>query len=251
MDISGIAAVVTGGGSGLGAATAHALAAKGAKVTVLDVNGDAANKVAEEIGGLGLVCDVTKESAADVLDQAAEAHGAARILINCAGIGPAGKTVGKNGPLSLAEYSKVIQVNLIGSFNMLRLAAARMMPLDLHGEERGIIINTASVAAFEGQIGQVAYSSSKGGIVGMTLPAARDLAQSCIRVNTIAPGTFLTPLLMTVSDEFRASLGAQVPFPSRLGDPSEYAKLAVHIVENTMINGETIRIDGAIRMGPR
>ncbi|CAN7708303.1 SDR family NAD(P)-dependent oxidoreductase [Aminobacter sp. LjRoot7] len=251
MDIKGVAAVITGGGSGLGAATARALAAKGAKVTVLDVNLDGAEAVAAEIGGLALTCDVTQESAADALDAAAEKHGAARILVNCAGIGPAGKTVGKNGPLSLAEYSKVIQVNLIGSFNMLRLAAARMIPLEPVGEERGIIINTASVAAYEGQIGQVAYASSKGGIVGMTLPAARDLAQSRIRVNTIAPGTFLTPLLMTVSEEIRNSLGAQVPFPSRLGEPSEYAALAVHIVENTMINGETIRIDGAIRMGPR
>lgn len=251
MDISGVAAVITGGGSGLGAATARALAAKGAKVTVLDVNLDGAKAIADEIGGLALACDVTQENAAEVLDTAAEKHGHARILVNCAGIGPAGKTVGKNGPLSLAEYSKVIQVNLIGSFNMLRLAAARMIPLEPLGEERGIIINTASVAAYEGQIGQVAYASSKGGIVGMTLPAARDLAQSRIRVNTIAPGTFLTPLLMTVSEEIRNSLGAQVPFPSRLGEPKEYAALAVHIVENVMINGETIRIDGAIRMGPR
>jgi NAD(P)-dependent dehydrogenase (short-subunit alcohol dehydrogenase family) len=251
MDISGLAAVVTGGGSGLGAATARALAARGAKVTVLDININAAQAVAEEIGGLALSCDVSQEAAADVLDEAAKRHGDARILVNCAGIGPAGKTVGKEGPLSLAEYSKVIQVNLIGSFNMLRLCAARMAKLDPVGEERGVVINTASVAAYEGQIGQVAYSSSKGGIVGMTLPAARDLAQSAIRVNTIAPGIFLTPLLMTVSEEYRRSLGAQVPFPSRLGDPKEYAALVVHIVENPMINGETIRLDGAIRMGPR
>lgn len=251
MEIKGAAAVVTGGGSGLGAATARALAAKGARVTVLDVNLEAAQKVADEIGGLALRCDVSDEAAAEALDAAAAKHGHARILVNCAGIGPAGKTVGKDGPLPLSEYKRVIEVNLIGSFNMLRLAAARMVDLDLVGEERGVVINTASVAAFEGQIGQVAYSSSKGGIVGMTLPAARDLSRSAIRVNTIAPGIFLTPLLMTVSEEYRQSLGAQVPFPPRLGDPSEYAALAVHIVENTMINGETIRLDGAIRMGPK
>ncbi len=251
MDISGVAALVTGGGSGLGAATARALAARGASVAVLDVNLDGAWQVAAEIGGLALRCDVTDAGADQVLAEAAAAHGPARILVNCAGIGPAGKTVGKDGPLALAEYSKVIQVNLIGTFNMLRLAAARMAALDPVGEERGVIVNTASVAAFEGQIGQVAYSSSKGGVVGMTLPAARDLARSAIRVNTIAPGLFLTPLLMTVSEEYRQSLGAQVPFPSRLGDPKEYAALVVHIVENTMINGETIRLDGAIRMGPR
>jgi NAD(P)-dependent dehydrogenase (short-subunit alcohol dehydrogenase family) len=251
MDISGLAAVVTGGGSGLGAATARALAARGAKVTVLDINLEAATNVAGEIGGLALGCDVSQEAAAGVIDEAARQHGDARILVNCAGIGPAGKTVGKEGPLSLAEYTKVIHVNLIGSFNMLRLCAARMAKLDPVGEERGVVVNTASVAAFEGQIGQVAYASSKGGIVGMTLPAARDLAQSAIRVNTIAPGIFLTPLLMTVSEEYRRSLGAQVPFPSRLGDPKEYAALVVHIVENPMINGETIRLDGAIRMGPR
>lgn len=251
MDIQGAAAVVTGGGSGLGAATARALAAKGARVTVLDINLEAAEKVAEEIGGIAFRCDVSDEAAGGVLDQAAAKHGQARILVNCAGIGPAGKTVGKDGPLPLAEYRRVIEVNLIGSFNMLRLAAARMGGLDLSGEERGVIVNTASVAAFEGQIGQVAYSSSKGGIVGMTLPAARDLSRSAIRVNTIAPGIFLTPLLMTVSEEYRQSLGAQVPFPSRLGEPREFAALVVHIVENTMINGETIRLDGAIRMGPK
>jgi NAD(P)-dependent dehydrogenase (short-subunit alcohol dehydrogenase family) len=251
MDISGLAAVVTGGGSGLGAATARALAARGAKVTVLDINLEAAKAVAGDIDGLALACDVSQEEAAAVIDEAARQHGDARILVNCAGIGPAGKTVGRDGPLSLAQYTKVIHVNLIGSFNMLRLCAARMAKLDPVGEERGVVINTASVAAYEGQIGQVAYASSKGGIVGMTLPAARDLAQSAIRVNTIAPGIFLTPLLMTVSEEYRQSLGAQVPFPSRLGDPKEYAALVVHIVENPMINGETIRLDGAIRMGPR
>jgi NAD(P)-dependent dehydrogenase (short-subunit alcohol dehydrogenase family) len=251
MEINGLAAVVTGGGSGLGAATARALAAKGARVAVLDVNLAAAREVAAEVGGLALHCDVADEAAAEALDAAAAEHGTARILVNCAGIGPSGRTVGKDGPLPLEEYSRVIRVNLIGSFNMLRLAAARMMDLDPVGEERGVIVNTASVAAFEGQIGQVAYASSKGGIVGMTLPAARDLSRSAIRVNTIAPGIFLTPLLMTVSEEYRRSLGAQVPFPPRLGEPREFAALVVHIVENTMLNGETIRLDGAIRMGPK
>ena len=187
----------------------------------------------------------------EVLDEAAARHGPARVLVNCAGIAPSGRTVGKEGALALAAYAKVIGVNLIGSFNMLRLAAERMAKLDPRGEERGVIINTASIAAYEGQIGQVAYASSKGGVVGMTLPAARDLASLAIRVNSIAPGIFMTPMLMTVSEEYRDRLAAGVPFPSRLGDPSEYAALAVHIVENPMINGETIRLDGALRMAPR
>jgi NAD(P)-dependent dehydrogenase (short-subunit alcohol dehydrogenase family) len=251
MDISGIAAVVTGGGSGLGAATVKALANKGARVAVLDISLDGAKAVAEEIGGLAFACDVTQETAADALDEAARAHGTARVLVNCAGIAPAGRTVGKEGALPLAAYAKVINVNLIGTFNMLRLAAQRMAKLDLLSEERGVIINTASIAAFEGQIGQVAYASSKGGVVGMTLPAARDLAASAIRVNSIAPGIFMTPMLMTVSEDYRQSLAAQVPFPSRLGDPAEFASLAVHIIENRMINGATMRLDGALRMGPR
>lgn len=251
MNIAGIAAVVTGGGSGLGAATARALARKGAKVAVLDIGLDGAAAVAAEIGGLALACDVTEETAGDALDEAAKRHGPARVLVNCAGIAPSGRTVGKEGPLPLAAFAKVIGVNLIGSFNMLRLAAERMAKLDPVGEERGVIINTASIAAYEGQVGQVAYASSKGGVVGMTLPAARDLASLAIRVNSIAPGIFMTPMLMTVSEEYRNRLGAQVPFPSRLGDPSEYAALAVHIVENPMINGETIRLDGALRMAPR
>ena len=251
MEIAGIAAVVTGGGSGLGAATARALAAKGAKVTVLDISRESAAAVAAEIGGLALACDVTQETAGDALDAAAAQHGAARVLVNCAGIAPSGRTVGKDGPLPLEAYAKVIGVNLIGTFNMLRLAAARMATLDLIGEERGVIINTASIAAYEGQVGQVAYASSKGGVVGMTLPAARDLASAAIRVNSVAPGIFMTPMLMTVPEEHRIRLAAGVPFPSRLGDPSEYAALAVHIVENPMINGETIRLDGALRMAPR
>lgn len=251
MDIAGVAAVVTGGGSGLGAATARALAKKGAKVAILDVGLDGAKAVAEAIGGLAFACDVTQEKAADALDEAASAHGTARVLVNCAGIAPSGRTVGREGALPLAAYAKVINVNLIGTFNMLRLAAERMAKLDPIAEERGVIINTASIAAYEGQIGQVAYASSKGGVVGMTLPAARDLAASAIRVVSIAPGIFMTPMLMTVSEDYRRSLAAQVPFPSRLGDPAEFASLAAHIVENGMINGATIRLDGALRMGPR
>jgi len=227
------------------------LAAKGAKVAVLDISLEGAKAVADEIGGLALACDVTQETAADALDGAERAHGVARVLVNCAGIAPSGRTVGREGALPLAAYVKVINVNLIGTFNMLRLAAARMAKLDPVGEERGVIINTASIAAYEGQIGQVAYASSKGGVIGMTLPAARDLASSAIRVNSIAPGIFMTPMLMTVSEEYRQSLAAQVPFPPRLGDPAEFASLALHIVENRMINGETIRLDGALRMGPR
>ena len=251
MDISGIAAVVTGGGSGLGAAVARALAEKGAKVAILDVSLDGATAVAKDIGGLAFACDVTQETAADALDEAASAHGTARVLVNCAGIAPSGRTVGREGAVPLAAYVRVINVNLIGTFNMLRLAAERMAKLDPLSEERGVIINTASIAAYEGQIGQVAYASSKGGVVGMTLPAARDLASLSIRVNSIAPGIFMTPMLMTVSEEYRRSLTVQVPFPPRLGDPAEFASLAVHIVENPMINGETIRLDGALRMGPR
>jgi NAD(P)-dependent dehydrogenase (short-subunit alcohol dehydrogenase family) len=251
MDISGIAAVVTGGGSGLGAATARALARRAAKVAVLDINLDGAQTVAKEIGGLAFACDVTQETAGDALDEAARAHDTARVLVNCAGIAPSGRTVGREGPLPLAAYVKVINVNLVGTFNMLRLAAVRIARLDPMGEERGVIINTASIAAYEGQIGQVAYASSKSGVVGMTLPAARDLAALAIRVNSIAPGIFMTAMLMTVSEEYRQSLAAQVPFPPRLGDPAEYASLAAHIIENRMINGETVRLDGALRMGPR
>jgi NAD(P)-dependent dehydrogenase (short-subunit alcohol dehydrogenase family) len=251
MRTEGIAAIVTGGGSGLGAATARALAARGARVAVIDIDQDKAEAVAAEIGGIGLTCDVSSEKADEAIAAAEARHGVARILVNCAGIGPAGRTVGKDGPLPLDVFSRVLMVNLVGTFNMIRLAAARMIKADPIGEERGVIVSTASVAAFEGQIGQVAYSASKGGVVGMTLPIARDLAQYGVRVNTIAPGIFLTPLLMTVSEEIRASLGAQVPFPSRLGDPAEFAALVVHIVDNPMLNGETIRLDGAIRMAPR
>ncbi len=251
MKIDGVAAVVTGGGSGLGAATGKALAAAGARVTLLDVNLEGAEAVAKEIGGQAFKCDVTSEDAGAILDKAADKHGPARILVNCAGVATAGKTVGKNGPLPLADYTRVITINLIGTFNMLRLAAARMIPLEPAGEERGVIINTASVAAFEGQVGQVAYGASKAGVAGMTLPAARDLSQHAIRVMTIAPGIFWTPMLAGMPEDVQKSLGAQVPFPSRLGQPSEYAELALAIVRNPMLNGETIRLDGAIRMQPR
>jgi len=247
-----VPALITGGASGLGAATARAFAARGVKVALLDVNLDVATALAAELGGIGLKCDVTSEdSVAAALATAEAAHGPARILVNCAGIGNAARVVGKKGPFPLELFNRVIQVNLIGTFNMIRLAAARMAELDLVGEERGVIINTASVAAFEGQIGQAAYSASKAGVAGMTLPVARDLAQYAVRVMTIAPGLFLTPMLQGLPEESQRSLGAQVPFPSRLGHPEEYAKLAVHIVENAMLNGETIRLDGAIRMAPR
>jgi NAD(P)-dependent dehydrogenase (short-subunit alcohol dehydrogenase family) len=252
MDLRNIAALVTGGASGLGAATARALAARGARVALLDVNLDAAATLGKEIGGTGIKCDVTSEESASAAIAAAEAaHGPARILVNCAGIGSAARTVGKQGPFPLELFTRVVHINLIGTFNMIRLAAARMAELERVGEERGVIINTASVAAYEGQIGQAAYSASKAGVAGMTLPIARDLAQFGVRVMTIAPGLFLTPMLMGLSEEAQRSLGGQVPFPSRLGRPEEYAALAMHIVENTMLNGETIRLDGAIRMAPR
>ena len=252
MNLKGISAFVTGGGSGLGAATAKALAERGAKVAVFDLNGDNATKIAGEIGGTAISGDVSSEADGKAaIAKAVEANGPIRVLINCAGIGNAITTVNKNGPFPLDAFKKIIEVNLVGSFNMLRLAAEVMSKADPIGEERGVIVNTASVAAYDGQVGQAAYSASKGGIVGMTLPIARDLARFGIRVNTIAPGLFLTPLMKGLSEDAQRSLGAQVPFPPRLGDPSEYAMLAVHICENPMMNGETIRLDGAIRMAPR
>ncbi|WP_159587113.1 3-hydroxyacyl-CoA dehydrogenase [Chelativorans xinjiangense] len=253
MNPSGITAFVTGGGSGLGEATARALAERGAKVALADVGMERAEKVAGEIGGLAVRCDVTSaEDGEAAIAAVTEKLGSPRILVNCAGIAVAMKTVGKEGPHPLDLYRKVIEVNLIGSFNMIRLFAAQAQELEpLEGEERGVIVNTASVAAFDGQIGQAAYSASKGGIVGMTLPVARDLARAGIRVCTIAPGIFKTPMLAGLPEDAQASLGQQVPFPPRLGEPSEYAALACHIVENQMLNGETIRLDGAIRMAPR
>lgn len=254
MDIKGVSAIVSGGGSGLGAATARALAAGGARVALLDVNLEAAQAVAQEIGGIAIRCDVTSaDSASAAINQAAEAHGPARVAVNCAGIAPPAKILGKNGPHDLALFRKVIEVNLIGTFNILRLAAdgmAGLEPVTADGE-RGVIINTASVAAFEGQIGQAAYGASKGGVHALTMPAARELARSGIRVVTIAPGIFMTPMLLGLPQDAQDSLGQQVPFPSRLGRPEEYAALAMHIVANSMINGETIRLDGAIRMAPK
>jgi len=253
MNISGAAAIVTGGGSGLGRATAEALAAKGARVAVADLNMAAAEEVARAIGGVAVACDVAGEaSAAQAVAKAEAAHGPARILVNCAGIGNPVRIVGKDGePAPLSDFEKVVRVNLIGTFNMIRLAAAGMAKLDPVEGERGVIVSTASVAAFEGQVGQSAYSASKGGVAAMTLPLARELSRLGVRVNTIAPGIFMTPMLAGLREDFQASLGASVPFPSRLGAPAEYAALAVHIVENGYINGETIRIDGALRMAPR
>ncbi len=253
MNPSGHVAIVTGGGSGLGEATARTLAANGARVAVLDVGIERAEKVAAEIGGIAITCDVSSaESGEAAVAEVAARIGEPRILVNCAGIAIGVKTLGKDGPHPLNSYRKVIEVNLIGTFNMIRLVADRTQKLEpLASGERGVIVNTASVAAFDGQIGQAAYSSSKGGVVGMTLPVARDLARSGIRVVTIAPGIFKTPMMSAMPQEVQDSLGAAVPFPSRLGEPSEYAALALHIIENQMLNGETIRLDGAIRMAPK
>jgi NAD(P)-dependent dehydrogenase (short-subunit alcohol dehydrogenase family) len=249
----GHAALVTGGGSGLGAATAAKLAAAGAKVALLDVNVDAARAVAAKIGGIAIACDVTDADAtADALAQARAQHGAARILINCAGIGPAKRIVGRDGPMPLADFERVIKVNLIGTFNALRLAATDMARLDaLADEERGVIIAAASVAAFEGQIGQAAYAASKGGVASLMLPAARELAQFGVRVCAIAPGIFSTPMLQALPEDVQKSLAASVPFPKLLGKPEQFADLALHIIENRYLNGEVIRIDGALRMAPR
>lgn len=252
MQLGNLSVIITGGGSGLGEATARAMAAKGAKVAVLDMHRGNAEKVATDVGGVALIADVADEASVKAAIAKAETtHGVVRVLVNCAGVGGASRTVGKNGAYPLDAFRRTIEINLIGTFNVLRLVAERLVREPAIGEERGVIINTASVAAFDGQIGQAAYSASKGGIVGLTLPVARDLAQSLIRVNTIAPGLFLTPMLMGLGEDARQSLGLQVPHPARLGDPSEYAALAIHIVENVMLNGETIRLDGAIRMAPK
>jgi NAD(P)-dependent dehydrogenase (short-subunit alcohol dehydrogenase family) len=249
----GHAAIITGGGSGLGAATALRLGEAGAKVAVLDLNLKGAEEVAAKCNGIAVQCDVgDAKSGADAVAKAREKHGAARILINCAGIGLGKRIVGKEGPMPLEDFSKVIQTNLIGTFNMLRLAAADMATLaPLDTGERGVIVSTASIAAYEGQIGQPAYSASKGGIVALTMPAARELAQFGIRVMTIAPGIFLTPLLLKLPEEVQASLGASVPFPKRLGQPPEFAELVMQILENLYLNGEVIRLDGALRMAPK
>jgi NAD(P)-dependent dehydrogenase (short-subunit alcohol dehydrogenase family) len=253
MDIKGQAAIVTGGASGLGAATARTLAAAGAKVAIIDVNAKAAAEVAIDIKGLAITCDVADGPAAEAaIKKAAADHGVARILINCAGVGPARRIVGRDGPHPLEEYERVIRVNLIGTFNMMRLCAAAMQDLSpLTDGERGVIVSTASVAAFEGQIGQAAYSSSKGGVAALTLPAAREFAQFGIRVLAIAPGIFATPMLRALPQEAQDSLGAAVPFPKRLGEPREYAALVMHCIHNAYLNGEVIRLDGALRLAPR
>ncbi|MCU1664448.1 MAG: hypothetical protein QOI36_3058 [Pseudonocardiales bacterium] len=253
MDVNGSVALVTGGASGLGLATAEKLLDAGARVVVLDLPGSQGERVAEKLG------DNVRFAAGDVTDEAsvtaaldvAEGLGTLRVAVNCAGIGNAIRTLGRNGPFPLADFTRIVAINLVGTFNVIRLAAERIATADPVEGERGVIVNTASVAAFDGQIGQAAYSASKGGVVGMTLPVARDLASAMIRVVTIAPGLFDTPLLAALPEEARESLGKQVPHPSRLGDPSEYGALALHIVANPMLNGEVIRLDGAIRMAPR
>ncbi|WP_216903132.1 3-hydroxyacyl-CoA dehydrogenase [Nocardia alni] len=253
MQINNAVAVVTGGASGLGLATVKELHGQGAKVVIIDLPSSNGEAIAKELGegAVFAAADVTNEEQVAAALDAAQALGTLRIAVNCAGIGNAIKTVSKKGAFPLDAFTKVVTVNLIGTFNVIRLAAERISAGELAGEERGVIINTASVAAFDGQIGQAAYSASKGGIVGMTLPIARDLASVNIRVVTIAPGLFHTPLFASLPDEAISALGAQVPHPARLGDPTEYAALARHIVENPMLNGETIRLDGAIRMAPR
>ncbi len=253
MEIKGHSAIVTGGASGLGAATARALAAAGAKVAIFDVNEKAAAEVAIDINGIAVKCDVADSAGAEAaIRRAAADHGPARILVNCAGVGPAKRIVGRDGPMPLADYERVIRINLIGTFNMMRLVAASMQPLDAFADgERGVIVSTASVAAFEGQIGQAAYSSSKGGVAALTLPAAREFAQSGIRVLAIAPGIFATPMLRALPQEAQDSLGASVPFPKRLGAPREFAALVLHCIHNGYLNGEVIRLDGALRMAPR
>jgi NAD(P)-dependent dehydrogenase (short-subunit alcohol dehydrogenase family) len=253
MQIRNSVFLVTGGASGLGAATAQMAAANGAKVVIADLQVDAGEKLAKELGGKYCKCDVTLEADGKAAVEAAlKGFGGLHVLVNCAGIGVAERTIGKDAPHDLARFTRVININLIGTFNMIRLAADAMAKAGPNAAgERGVIINTASVAAFDGQIGQAAYSASKGGIVGMTLPIARDLSRNGIRVVTIAPGLFLTPMLLGLPKEAQESLGKQVPFPSRLGKPEEYAQLAKSIVENEMLNGETIRLDGAIRMAPK
>jgi NAD(P)-dependent dehydrogenase (short-subunit alcohol dehydrogenase family) len=253
MKITGMIAAITGGASGLGLATAKLLAAQGAQVALIDVNPGAVQAAAGLDGkAAGFICDVTNQEAGEaVLAQIVERLGSPRILVNCAGVGPAKRIVGNAGPMPLGDFSRVVEINLIGTFNMLRLAAARMMALEpLDTGERGVIVNTASVAAYDGQIGQAAYAASKGGVVALTLPAAREFARFGIRVMTVAPGIFETPMLLALPEAAQKSLGAAVPFPSRLGRPDEYAALVRHIVENPMLNGETIRLDGALRMAP-
>ena len=254
MNIQGMAVIVTGGGSGLGAETARELARQGARVAVLDVNAEGAQAVAQEIGGLGLRCDITDSASIEqAIAATREAFGPVRALMNVAGIGGAKRVVGKDGTaMPLEDFKRVIDVNLVGTFNVIRLAAAEMAKNEpLEDGERGVIVNTASVAAFDGQVGQEAYAASKGGLVSLTLPLARDLAQHGVRVCTIAPGLFLTPLLHKLPEEVQQSLASSIPFPKRLGKPEEFAQLAAHIVANASLNGEVIRLDGALRLPPR
>jgi NAD(P)-dependent dehydrogenase (short-subunit alcohol dehydrogenase family) len=251
MQIQGVSAIVTGGASGLGLATATELAGAGAHVVIADLPGSPGEDRARELGGTFAPVDVTDEAAVQQAVDAASAQAPLRIVVNCAGIGTPGRVLGKQGVLPLDQFTRVVTVNLIGTFNVIRLAVARMVDNEPVGGERGVIVNTASVAAFDGQIGQAAYSASKGGVVGMTLPVARDLADKLIRVCTIAPGIMDTPMLAGLPEPARESLGKQVPHPARLGSPAEYAALARHIVENGYLNGETIRLDGSIRMAPR
>jgi NAD(P)-dependent dehydrogenase (short-subunit alcohol dehydrogenase family) len=247
-----VAAAVTGGASGLGAATARALAAHGARVAILDRNLDGARLVAHEIGGLALACDVTDEAAVrTALAHAREAHGPLRVVVHCAGIGTAARIVGREGPMAQEDFERVVRVNLFGTFNVLRLAAHEMSQSDPRDEERGVFIATASIAAFEGQLGQAAYAAAKGGIVSLVLPAARELARLGIRVMAIAPGFFATPLMNELPPAAVEKLVAEIPFPARLGKPKEFAQLAIAIVENPALNGETIRLDGALRLPPR
>jgi len=253
MDINGVSAIVTGGASGLGAATARVLAKAGARVAIFDLNQELAAATAGEIGGHAVVCDVTDAASTEAaITSAREAIGASRILINCAGVGTPAKAVGRKGPLPLERFAQVVAINLIGTFNVIRLAAADMIALEpLRDGERGVIVNTASVAAFDGQIGQPAYAASKAGVVGMTLPLAREFAEHGIRVLTIAPGIFETPMLHGLDEKVQQALAAMIPFPKRLGAPEEFAELAKHMCENMMLNGEVVRLDGAIRMAPR
>lgn len=254
MHINNLTAVVTGGGSGMGAETARYLAQAGAKVAVLDINLSNVEAVAKEINGLAIQCDVSSaESAMQALNQIQKIYGSLHICVNCAGIAPAKRIVGREGAMPLEDFCKIIDVNLIGTFNIMRLAAATMTqnkPINEQGE-RGVIINTASIAAYEGQIGQAAYSASKGGVVGMTLPAARELAQFGIRVMTIAPGIMETPMMQDMPQNVQDNLAAMIPFPKRLGMASEYAQLVLHIIDNAYLNGSVIRLDGAIRMQPK
>jgi 3-hydroxyacyl-CoA dehydrogenase/3-hydroxy-2-methylbutyryl-CoA dehydrogenase len=253
MELRGTGALVAGGASGLGAATARMLAENGARVAIADLDGDKAQALAEELGGVGFKADVTNEDeVAAAVSGAVDGLGEIRFVASCAGIGWAERTVGRNGPAQLQPFETVIRVNLIGMFNVLRLSAAALAQNEPdEGGERGAIVMTASIAAYDGQIGQTAYAASKGGIVGLTLPAARDLSRQHIRVCTIAPGTFDTPLLAGLPEAAREALGQQIPHPSRLGDPREFAALACHIAQNPMLNGETIRLDGALRMPPK